>query len=275
MVSPSLAATPQCGFCEQLRDIRPLKLVTSLVSAFGDGKVEVDAIADLHRTFNGFHMDPNAGVAYKPFHNQLRKEGFAEFMQSVASRAMLLFQQQLSIELPTKLKTFDQILLQDGSSFALHPELADIFPNRFKGHTPAAVEFHMTMSLADEQPLKLGISADTASERAYLPSPAHLTNKLLLVDAGYVGLKFMKDVERHNGYFLMRSGKQLNPVITRALNAKGCEVRKLAGLKLKELQRRRGGRAPELDQDISWQNYQCRMVLFWHQEEKRYFVVAN
>lgn len=258
----------QTGFCTRLRDIRPLKLIASLVSAFGDGKI--DAIADLHRTFNGIHMDTSAGVAYKPFHNKLRKEQFAEFMQAVACRAMALFQQQLSVKLPAKLKKFDQILLQDGSSFTLHPELADIFPNRFKGHSPAAVECHMTMSLADEQPVKLGISADTASERAYLPLPVHLRNKLLLADAGYVGLKFMQDVEAHQGYFLMRSGNQLNPEIIRALNAKGREVKKLAGLRLKELQRRRGGRAPELDLDIRWHKYECRMVLFWHQEEKRY-----
>ncbi|GAA4880530.1 transposase [Ferrimonas pelagia] len=44
----------------------------------------------------------------------------------------------------------------------------------------------------------------------------------------------------------------------------------MAGLKLKALQSRRGGRAPVLDVDVSWPHYQCRMVLFWHQKEKRY-----
>lgn len=44
----------------------------------------------------------------------------------------------------------------------------------------------------------------------------------------------------------------------------------MVGLKLKALQRRRGGRAPVLDVDVSWPRYQCRMVLFWHQEERRY-----
>ncbi|MCF1437987.1 MAG: IS4 family transposase, partial [Shewanella sp.] len=193
----------QHGFCKRLRDIRPLELVSSLVAAFGDGKV--DAIADLHRTFNGIHMDPDASVAYKPFHNQLRKAEFADFMQAVVGRAMVLFSKQLSVELPSKLKCFEQILLQDGSSFALHPELAEIFPNRFKGNSPAAVECHMTMSLADDQPLKLGLSADTASERDYLPQSETMKNKLLLADAGYVSLEYMAEVERHGGYFLMRS----------------------------------------------------------------------
>ncbi len=256
------------GFCKRLRDIRPLELVASLISALGDSKV--DAIADLHRTFNGIHMDSSAGVAYKPFHNKLRKPGFANFMQAVACRAMVLFSKQLSTELPAKLKQFDQILLQDGSSFALHPELADIFPNRFQGRSPAAVECHMTMSLADDQPLKLGISADTASERDYLPQASDLANKLLLADAGYVGLEYMADIGRHGGYYLMRSTKQLNPTITCALNAKGREIKSMAGHKLKDIQQRRGGRAPVLDLDVQWPRYQCRMVLFWHQEDKRY-----
>jgi hypothetical protein len=77
---------------------------------------------------------------------------------------MALFKQELCLALPEKLKRFEQVLLQDGSSFALHPDLAEIFPNRFKGHSPAGIKCHMTMSLADVQPIKLGISAETASE---------------------------------------------------------------------------------------------------------------
>ncbi|MDO6776596.1 hypothetical protein Q4591_14665 [Shewanella sp. 3_MG-2023] len=43
----------------------------------------------------------------------------------------------------------------------------------------------------------------------------------------------MADIERNNGFYLMRSTKQINPMITRALNAKGKEVKALTGLKLK------------------------------------------
>jgi hypothetical protein len=258
----------QQGFCKRLRDIRPLELVSSQVSALGDGKV--DAIADLHRSFNGIHMDTRAGVAYKPFHNQLRKAEFADFMQVVTCRAMALFKQELCLALPEKLKRFEQVLLQDGSSFALHPDLAEIFPNRFKGHSPAGVECHMTMSLADAQPIKLGISADTASERDYLPKAEQMTHKLLLADAGYIGLKYMADIERNNGFYLMRATKQINPTITRALHSKGKEVKALAGLKLKDLKQRRGARTQVLDLDVQWQRHDCRMVLFWHKKEKRY-----
>jgi hypothetical protein len=209
-------------------------------------------------------MDTSAGVAYKSFHNLLRKAGFADFMQAVTYRAMALFKQELCLALPEKLKRFEQVLLQDGSSFALHPDLAEIFSNRFKGHSSAGVECHMTMSLADAQPIKLGISVDTASERDYLPKAERMIHKLLLADASYVGLKYMADIERNNGFVLMRATKQINPTITRGLHSKGKEVKALARLKLKDLKQRRGAL------DVQWQRHYCRMVLFWGKKEKCY-----
>jgi hypothetical protein len=258
----------QQGFCQRLRDIRPLEHVSSLVSALG-GYGKVDAIADLHRSFNGIHMDTSAGVAYKPCQNPLRKAEFADFMQVVTCRAMVLFKQELCLELPEKLKLFEQVLLQDGSSFALHPDLAEIFPNRFKGHSPAGVECHMTMSLADAQPIKLGA---TWLQRDYLPKAEQMTHKLLLAAAGYVGLKYMADIERNNGFYLMRATQQINPTITRALYSKGKEVKALAGLKLTVLKQRSGVRTQVLDLDVDWQRHECRMVLFWHKKEKRYLL---
>lgn len=91
--------------------------------------------------------------------------------------------------------------------------------------------------------------------------PNSLKGKLLLHDAGYVGLEYMAETVLHGGHFLMRSTKQLNPTITRALNAKGREVKSLTGQKLKALPGRRGNRAPVLDLDVSWSHFACRMVL--------------
>jgi hypothetical protein len=70
---------------------------------------------------------------------------------------MALFKQELCLALPEKLQRFEQFSLQNGASFALHPDLAEIFPDRFKGHSPACVECHMTTSLADAQPIKFSI----------------------------------------------------------------------------------------------------------------------
>jgi hypothetical protein len=57
---PNKTAKKQ-DLCKRLRALRPLELVSSLVSALGDGKG--DAIADLHQSFNGIQMDTFVGVA--------------------------------------------------------------------------------------------------------------------------------------------------------------------------------------------------------------------
>jgi hypothetical protein len=44
----------------------------------------------------------------------------------------------------------------------------------------------------------------------------------------------------------------------------------LAVLKLKDLKQRRGARTQVLDLDVQWQRHECRMVLFWLKNEKRY-----
>lgn len=255
------------GFCKRLREIQPLRLVTSMVSALGDGKT--DSIAELHRSFNGIRNLKEDAVAYKPFHNQLRKDGFPLFMKIVVTRAMLMFKQQIQEQLPEKLKCFDQILIQDGSSFALHPELSEYFPGRFTQHSPAAVECHLRMSLLDDLPVTMEVSADKESERAYLPKPESMKNKLLLADAGYIGQAYMQKVTHWSGYFLLRYSKIINPTIVRAQTARGKSLPKLKNLKLKDM-RRHHSRANVLDLDIEWKKFRCRAVRFWHPTEKRY-----
>ncbi|GAB3039774.1 IS4 family transposase [Bowmanella dokdonensis] len=254
------------GLCKRLRRIQPLPLSAAMVAGLGDGKVT--AIADLHRTFNGLGMSPEAMVAYKPFHNQLRKQSFATFMQALAKRAMVLFSQQWSQDIPG-LSQFEQVLLHDGSSFALHKQLAEVFPGRFKKLSPAAVECHMTMSLLDDQPLALSVSADTSAERRYLPEPMGLRNRLLLCDAGYPQQDYLSQVNQHGGFYLMRHGKNWNPLIRQANNSKGRKLDKLVGKRLQDI-RRRDSRSEVLDLEVDWAGHRVRVIRFWHQESKRY-----
>lgn len=62
------------GFCQRLRDIQPARLLPALLSGLGCDKV--DGIAGLHRHFNALQLHDTDQIAYKPFHNQLRKQGF-------------------------------------------------------------------------------------------------------------------------------------------------------------------------------------------------------
>ena len=102
------------------------------------------------------------------------------------------------------LGAFKQVLLQDGTSFAVHKSLAEVFPGRFKTISPAAIECHMLMSLLEQSPVCMQVSADTASERQFLPEPERLNNSLLLADAGYIDMAYFAKLNEAGGFYLVR-----------------------------------------------------------------------
>ena len=261
-----LKTAKRCGFIQRERTIQPQHLVLSLVAGLSKGNC--NSIADLHRQFNGMSLSEKENVAYKPFHNQLRKLGFAEFMKDLVKYAMVQFTQDSSLSMPKKLVCFDDVLLQDGSSFRVHDSLTDVYPSRFK-KTPAAIECHVTMSLMDQSPTAMTVTADTASERAYLPEPRNMANKLLLADAGYVDFSYFSQVDAQGGYFIVRGGKSLNPTIVDACNGKGRTLPKLAGKKLKEISRRTN-RSEVIDLSVRSGKHRFRVVRRWFAEEKRF-----
>ena len=253
---------------QRCRAIRPEQLVLSLVSALSKGNCT--SIADLLRQFNGLCLSEKQNVAYKPFHNQLRKEAFPDFMQQLALFAMAQFARKQCAQLPDKLSCFDDVLLQDGSSFHIHKDLADIYPSRFK-RSPAAIECHMTMSLKSFAPTAMTISADTASERDFLPSAKAMRNKLLLADAGYPDFAFFAELEHNEGFYIFRGKKSLNPKVIEARNSKGRALPKLEGKKLKEITRRTN-RSEVLDLKVSRGKQQLRVIRRWFAEEKRFCI---
>ncbi|EPK8348694.1 IS4-like element ISApu1 family transposase, partial [Klebsiella pneumoniae] len=206
-----------CKFCLRQRAITPAMLVPALLRAMGGD--QVNDIAGLHRHFNALQLVNTHQVSYKPFHNQLRKESFALFMKALVERAIALrIDHQLKA---ASLGAFKQVLLHDGTSFAVHRRLAADFPGRFKTISPAAIECHMTMSLSEQSPLCMSVSADTAGERQFLPEAHTLTNCLLLADAGYIDRAWFEQVNDAGGFYLVRGTKSLNPKIIQAWRGDG------------------------------------------------------
>jgi hypothetical protein len=161
------------GFCQRMRWVTPRELVVSVIAAMATQSTET--IADVQRTFNAL---TGRKLAYKPFHKKLAKPGFAELMRMIVSHLLdELVTDALRPMHHSALSFFDDILLQDGSSFAIHAALAGVFPGRRTTISPAAVELHATMSLWSDQPLVLFVAPDTAGERDYLPhSEAPITS---------------------------------------------------------------------------------------------------
>ncbi len=191
-------------------------------------------------------------------------------MRQLALRAIAQFARQHRATLPDKLATFDDVLLQDGSSFHIHRDLADVYPSRFK-RNPAAVECHMTMSLKSFSPVAMSISVDTASERDYLPKPKAMQNKLLLADAGYPDFHFFSELEHYGGLCIVRGAKSLNPNVIEAKNGQGRRLPKLEEKKLKDITRGTN-RSQILDLQVRRGKREFRVVRRWFAEEKRFCI---
>ena len=174
-----------------------------------DYAAQVETLADLHRHFNDFWQ---LRSSYKAFYNQLLKPTSAElFRASLCHIMSTLTMKVLGFEAGTAFSEFKRIVIQDGSSFAIHKALAHVFPGRFHAVKPAAVELHCTLELLQEVPITIALSPDTDSEHAYRPEPESLRGDLLLADRGYLDLTYLRDIERHGGFFLVRGKAGLNP----------------------------------------------------------------
>jgi hypothetical protein len=232
--------------------------VCALVEALGAGRVET--IADILRTFNA---QTGLRTQYKAFYNRLAQPAFPRFMRQIYRDILRNF--SVNILRPAtdgKLAPFQDVVVQDGSSFAVHDALARTFGGRFTTIRPAAVDVHTFLSLFHDQVIDVAVAPDKEAERQFLPPAETLTGKLLLADRGYQSLDYWAAVHAAGGFFLMRGTHDLNPRIR--------TVRGLHGA----LPRRR------LDVDVEWdrpggQTLRLRLVLIWIRPERAYTVLVS
>lgn len=195
------------GQSKRLRTVTPFRLVAALVVAFAVGATET--IADLRREFN---FQNRTAVAYKPFYLRLARRAFAKFMRAVVLRLLNRFAMRvLKPGAGSPLARFEDIIIQDGSSFAIKPVLSGAFPGRFKTVEPAAVEIHVTFSSFGDEAIEAHVSPDTTAERHFLPSPKQLARKLLLADRGYPSLPYFKALTAAGASFVMRLTRSWKP----------------------------------------------------------------
>src|SRR5467141_971431 len=190
-----------CGkdakFCRRERIITPFRLGLALTATCARQRVET--LADFHRGFNALW---GTTITYKAFYNQVATSRFADFARTMTSR--LLGEMTLKVLGFVKghaFAEFRHIILQDGSSFAIHDGLREVFPGRFKAVKPAAVELHTTMDLLCDAPTTVVLTPDTTSEQAFLPEPTSLRDSLLLADRGYLDLHYLRRVQDEGDFF--------------------------------------------------------------------------
>jgi hypothetical protein len=222
-----------CGktvkFCRRERTITPFRLGLALTATCASQRVET--LADFHRGFNALF---DTAITYKAFYNQLAKPHFADFIRTTAAR--LIGEMTLKVLGFTKGRAFAEfrhIVIQDGSSFAIHDALREVFPGRFKAVKPAAVELHATMDLLCDAPTTVVLTPDTTSEQTFLPEPASLKASLLLADRGYLDRGYMRRVQDERGFFLIRAKAGMHPQVVEAFREDGT---RLCSLRNKPLQ---------------------------------------
>jgi Transposase DDE domain len=216
-----------CGkdvkLCRRQRIITPFRLGLALTATCASQRVET--IADFHCGFNALF---GTTVTYKAFYNQVAKPHFADFSRLMTERLIGdMTLKVLGFKKGRAFAAFRRIVIQDGSSFAIHDGLREVFPGRFKVVKPAAVELHTTMELLCDAPTTVVLSPDTTSEQAFLPEPSSLRASMLLADRGYVDLHYLRRVQDAGGFFLIRAKAGMNPQVLEAFREDGKRLRSL------------------------------------------------
>ena len=256
------------GFTQRSRSITAPRLVPCLLQSMAGGKIE--AIADVKRDFNRTY---GLQVKYKPFYDRLNRPEFPSLMRSLLSDCVSrLRENMLHATKDGPFAGFDDILIQDGSSFGLRDGLAEKFPGRFNDKSPAAIAVHLLMSVRQDNITHVKISSQADCERHYLPKPENLSGKLILLDRGYDDTNYMRQVDDAGGSFLVRMRSIHDPIVEKIYRS-GRRYRVLEGNHLSwVLSKIPKNRAVDLCISVSHKDKvvpsSFRLVASWNSETK-------
>ena len=125
-----------CGkdvkFCRRQRVITPFRLGLALTATCASQRVET--LADFHRGFNALW---GTSITYKAFYNQVAKPHFADFARTMTERLIgEMTLKVLGFQKGQAFAEFHHIVIQDGSSFAIHDGLREVFPGVSQPSSP-------------------------------------------------------------------------------------------------------------------------------------------
>ena len=232
---------------------------------------QADSISSLHRSFIKYS---GVNICYSSWHDQLAKLDFPELMGELYQHVMNELYVVQDYKIPEVFREFSDVLIQDGSSWAISDYLAEIFPGRFTETSPAAIEMHNTYSLLNHQYEEIAIAPDSMSEHKFIPSPdeVDLFNKLLLLDRGYVNLPKLNRINEALGFYIVRAKENCNPVITSINKQSAINQSIREGKKLKDVRIAQG---KSYDFNITMtagnqQRYNLRLVVLWNKKTKQH-----
>src|SRR3989454_6021023 len=268
-----------CGteekFCRRQRILTQFRV--GLAPTAPCASQSVETLADFHRGFNALW---GTTITYKAFDNQVAKPRFADFARTMTSRLIGdMTLKVLGFVKGRAFAAFRHIILQDGSSFAIHDGLREVFPGRFKAVKPAAVERHTTMDLLCDAPTTVVLTPDTTNEQAFLPEPASLRASLLLADRGYLDLHYMRRVQDEGGFFLIRAKAGMNPQVVEAFREDGKRLRSLRNKPFQTIHAKLPKRQ-RVELVVRWQvdghSLCLRLIVSWNRHHKTFcYLLTN
>ncbi|HSX77231.1 MAG TPA: IS4 family transposase [Candidatus Saccharimonadia bacterium] len=269
------ACGTEAKFCRRQRIITPFRLGLALTATCASQPVET--LADFHRGFNALW---GTTITYKAFYNQVAKSRFADFARTMTSR--LIGDMTLKVLGFAKGRAFAEfrhIVLQDGSSFAIHDGLREVFPGRFKVVKPAAVELHTTMDLLCDTPTTVVLTPDTTNEQAFLPEPASLRASVLLADRGSLDLHYLRRLQGAGGFCIIRAKAGMNPQVVEAFREDGKRLRSLRNKPLKAIHAKLPKRQ-RVELVVEWQveeyPLRLRLLISWNRQTKEFcYLLTN
>jgi hypothetical protein len=260
-----------CGtdakFCRRMRTITPCRLGLALTATCASQRV--DTLADFHRGCNAVF---DTTMTSKAFSNQWAKARFATFMGTMASRLLGdMTLKVLGVAKGRALAAFRPIVMQDGSSCALHDALREVCPGRFTVVQPAAVALHTTMDVRCDAPTTVVLTPDTASAQPFFPEPAALRDSVLLADRGSLDLHSMGRVQEAGGCFLIRATAGMHPQVVEAWREDGKRLRSLRNTPRKVIHTTLPKRQ-RVERVVAWQleahPLRLRLLSSWHRQTK-------
>src|SRR5213078_239186 len=263
------ACGKEAKLCRRQRVITPFRLGLALTATCASQQVET--IADFHCGFNALF---GTTVTYKAFYHQVAKPHFADFARTMTERLISeMTLKVLGFEKGRAFSEFRHIVIQDGSSFAIHDGLREVFPGRFKAVKPAAVELHATMDLLCDAPTTVVLTPDTTNEQAFLPEPATLTGSLLLADRGYIDLGYLRRVAQARGFFIIRAKAGMNPQVVEAFREDGKRLRSLRNKPLQAIHAKLPKRQ-RVELVVTWQvetyTLRLRLLISWNRRTQEF-----
>lgn len=208
-------------FCQRQRLMTPFRFGLSVIASMA--AQQVHSIADLHRDFNALW---DKEVSDNACYNQVAKPSCAALLRTSLCDLMgKLTLKVLGFPKGQALSACNRMIIQDGSAFALHKALAQVFPGRCNAVKPAAVALHCTMDALRDAPITIVLSPDTDSEQDSLLEPQSLTGALFLADRGSLNLTYLRDVDRQGGFFVVRAKEGLHPRVIDAYREAGTRLR--------------------------------------------------